>query len=184
MKKIFLVFLMAAGAAAPACALDVYGNLEIGGGLYGAVPVTREFKDAVKTGMGITAYGDWRLNRHFTAGLELAYSPGQESKDNSTYKLAHTLAGLRLRYVLPAEFGKTKGRYYAIAGVAGYMWAWNPSFPNGDADSRFGYSLGGGAEFELDKDMTAGFELRYHAVDCGDDPAHFLAPTLKFTYGF
>lgn len=180
MKKTMIAMLMVSGLAAVTHAGD--GKFEVGAGISDIIPVSSDFKDAAKSSLGVTAYGDYKINEIFTGGLEAGYAFGHESKASSSVDYRCTTIGLRGRYVKALDFGPKKGHVYGILGVASYIWSTDPE--SSLDTTKIGFNFGGGADLELFPNWLAGVELRYHLVKMGGIDGNSLAPTLKVGYTF
>lgn len=177
MKKILVAVAIVSGFGMLAHAGD--GKFEVGAGLSDIIPVSSDFKDAAKSSLGMTAYGDYSINKMFTGGLEAGYAFGHESKANSSVDYRCTTIGLRGKYVKELDYGF---RVYGILGVASYIWSTDPS-SNLDT-TKIGFNFGGGADVEVMPNWVTGVELRYHLVKMGGVDGNSLVPTLKVGYTF
>ncbi len=180
MKKILVAVAIVSGFGMLAHAGD--SKFEVGAGLSDIIPVSSDFKDAAKSSLGITAYGDYKINEMFTGGLEAGYAFGHESKANSSVDYLCTTIGLRGRYVHAMDFGPKKGHVYGIVGVASYIWSTDPD--SSLDTTKIGFNFGGGADVEVFPNWLAGLELRYHMVKMGGVDGNSLVPTLKVGYTF
>lgn len=179
MKKAIIAMIAVMSLGLTANAID-WKKPELGLGIYNAMPQSGNYKDNVKSGMGLNLSSDWQLKDTIMVGAELGYSFGQELKANSSYDLMNTMIGLRGKYVKPMDFGSKKGNVYGIVGLGYYMTSYDPSIPTIDDENKLGFSLGGGIDLELNANVTAGFELRLHMVEAATD----LNPMLKVGYKF
>lgn len=152
---------------------------EVGAGLSDMIPVSSDFRDAAKSSLGITAYGDYQISKMFTGGLEAGYAFGHEAKADSDVDYHCTSIGLRGRYVKDLGFGF---RVYGILGVSSYIWSTDPD--SGLDTTKIGFNFGGGADVEVSPGWITGIELRYHLVKMGSRDGNSLAPTLKVGYTF
>ena len=182
MKNIIAAVAVIMTLSAGANAID-WKKPEVGVGLYDAMPQSGQYKDGVKSGMGLNLSADWNVNDQIMAGVELGYSFGQDFKNKilgKQYTMDSTMIGLRGKYVKPMDFGSKKGNVYGIVGIGYYMVSYDPSASFLDDDNKLGLSLGAGANVELNANWTAGLELRVHMVEAATD----LNPMLKAGYKF
>jgi len=176
MKRIIAAIAIVTGLGMAAHAADA--KYEVGAGLSGVIPLG-DFQDAADPSLGVTAYGDYKLNSLFTAGLEGAYAFGHESKANSSVDYLCTTIGLRGRYVRDLGYGI---RAYGILGLASYTWSTDPD--SSLDTTKVGVNFGAGADVEVMPNWLTGIELRYHAVKTGGINGNHLVPTLKVGYTF
>lgn len=179
MKRLIAAIAIISGLGLAAHAADA--KYEAGAGLSGVIPLG-DFKDAADPSLGVTAYGDYKINELFTGGLEGTYAFGHESKANSSVDYLCTTLGLRGRYVKALNFGPLKTRVYGILGVASYSWSTDPD--SSLDTTKIGVNFGAGADVEVMPNWLAGLELRYHLVKMGGVDGNHLVPTVKVGYTF
>lgn len=145
-----------------------------------------------KSSFGINAYGDYKLNDKYSAGLDLGYNFGHDNQATSDYSIKMLNVGVHGKMFKDMDIGSRKGKLYGVAGFGVYHWSYD-SFASvsSDSGSKFGINLGLGYDMEIAAQLTAGLELRYHHIfnmvknASGDEkPAGNLVPMLKVGYSF
>ncbi|NLO91394.1 MAG: porin family protein [Elusimicrobia bacterium] len=206
MKKAIIAVLFLAGfAGAPVCAEN--GKYEVGLMPGFAIPVSGNYwgnsTTGVKSSFALAAYGDYRINDMFAAGLDIGYDFGHKAQgdnvtNSKTKMLQITPHGKIMKDM--DMFGK-KGKVYGVLGLGMY----NLKFKNDDGDvqdadgnssvTKFGFNLGGGADVEIAQNILLGLEVRWHHVfsalastnDDGTiskDAVNNITPALKIAYTF
>ena len=150
---------------------------------YGAMPFysmpTGDAGDVLNSSLGLGVSADYLLQDNIKVGLELGYAFGYEFDANSDYSFSVLNIGPVAKYFVTRDMLT----FYGVAGIELYHSSLNKTVAGYDSSSDLGLNLGGGIGYEVNKNMTAGAELRYHTVG-GDLDADFINLGFKLDYKF
>ncbi len=164
----------------PSSARPVWLGLEAGFGLPAG-----DFSDAATSGWNAGITGDMKLRESFAVGGELSWHSFAGSDDLEKAEsvaagvpvdIHHALVPVlaHAKYWFPAS---QQLRPYAVGGLGVYHLSSKVESSSGDSDhseNKFGFSLGGGADFKGSESVTLGFEARYHWAGSGDEALNLL----------
>jgi opacity protein-like surface antigen len=177
MKKILLTLLLSAGISVSAFCVKP-GTASISG-LFGfAIPTFGDWSDAYETTILVGAAFDYQFDRYFGGGVETGYAWDHD----------HETADVRVQILHITPYLKVHEQInqielYGIFGIGYY----NVDPDPGDSDGNFGFNMGGGLLFPVDRNMKVGFELRWHHIfDAFGDGTDInnIVPTGRFCYFF
>lgn len=151
MKKILaLVLFLGLGSTTFAADSKIEGGL----GLFDGLPMASDFKDNAESALGFELFADYNVAENVFVGLEYGHSFGYDYKHGNG-NVDEDYLGIRGKYALPLEDGF---RVYGLVGIANY-WL---DLGNGVDDSGIGFSLGLGADYDVNPNVFVGLEGRYH----------------------
>ncbi|OGS42310.1 MAG: hypothetical protein A3J79_06500 [Elusimicrobia bacterium RIFOXYB2_FULL_62_6] len=154
--------------------------------IYNSSP-SGDFGKAYKGSPGAGVYADYRLGRHFAAGLEAGNSFGHESKAGSG-ELGVFNFGARLKYLSGLGIAFRNTTAYGLLGLGAYNWSAEPAAPAKSSGTEFGYSFGAGLDVEFTPGWSVGAGLRYHCflIESAGKVYTYssFAPMLEAAYSF
>lgn len=159
---------------------------EAGAGFYHSSPWS-DFGKAYKGSVGALVHADYRLGRHFSAGLEAGDSFRHEQKANGG-EMSVLNYGARLKYSSDVGIASKEGSLYGLLGLGVYNWSAGPGTYARSSGAEFGYSFGAGLRIKAADRVSIGAELRYHCfmIQSAGKVYTFssMAPSLTAAYSF
>lgn len=175
MKKILVTSVLSVGIGISAFCAKV-DTFTFSGLLGLAIPTFGDWSDGFESTFMFAAAGDYQFDRNIAGGLEMGYSWDHDHETaDARVQILHITPYIRVSHPLDNM------EVYGIFGMGYY----NVDPDPGESDGDFGFNMGGGILFPVDRNIKVGFEIRWHHIfDALGYAINNIVPTGRFCYFF